>query len=105
MPGHGAMIAHVFPHLAGSLFSISAVVDMDLEVLYCKDLVSFLDKNKSVVFQGERDKTTGLWMVDLELFNLAGTGTPLVATPAIHLDSVADFVNFWHGAFQHLSQQ
>ena len=99
VPGHGAMIAHVFPHLAGSLFSISAVVDMGLEVLYCKDLVSFLDSNKSVVFQGERDKTTGLLMVVLEQFSLAGTETPLVAAPAIRLESVADSVNFWHGAF------
>ena len=38
-------------------------------------------------------------MVDLQLFNPEVTDSPFVANPAVRLDSAADFVNFWHGAF------
>jgi hypothetical protein len=37
-------------------------------------------------------------MVDLQVFSSA-PNTPHVATSAIRLDSVSDFINFWHGAF------
>ena len=98
VPGHGAMIAYVFPQLKGSLLSISALVNVGLHVSYCKDFVTALDVNENIIFQGQRDVNNGLWMVDLQLLSSAAN-TPLVATSAIRLDSVSDFINFWHGAF------
>ena len=60
MPGHGAMIAHVFPQLCGSLLSISKLVNLGLKVLYCSDFVTGFNKHDQPVFQGDRDVRTGL---------------------------------------------
>ena len=35
VPGHGAMLAHIFPQLHGSLLSISQLVNFELHVSYC----------------------------------------------------------------------
>ena len=98
VPGHGSMIAYCFPGLKGSLLSVSALVNVGLHVLYCKDFVTAFDAEENVVFQGQRDLQTGLWMVDLQLLSSVAN-TPHIATAAVRLDSVADFINFWHGAF------
>ena len=58
VPGHGAMIAHVFPQLRGSLLSISKLVNLGLKVLYCPDFVTGFDKHDQPVFQGNRDAQT-----------------------------------------------
>ena len=110
MPGHGTMIAHIFPQLRGSLLSISQFVNMGLHASYCSNFVTF-DCDSKEVFQGNRNLRTGLWMVDLRTLSTATIGgTNQSASAAIRLDSVVDFVNFWHAAFgspayQHSSQQ
>ena len=71
VPGHGAMIAHVFPQLRGSLLSISKLVNFGLKVLYCSDFVTGFDKHDKPVFQGHRDVQTCLWMVDLRSLSIA----------------------------------
>jgi len=52
VPGHGSMIAYVFPQLTGSLLSISALVNVGLHVSYCKDFVTAFDKNENIIFRG-----------------------------------------------------
>ena len=105
VPGHGAMIAYVFPQLHGSLLSISKLVNFGLKVLYCSDFVTGFDKNDKPVFQGNRDVQTGLWMVDLWSLSTAVAEGSAQATSersacaAIRLESAADFVNFWHATF------
>ena len=102
VPGHGSMIAHVFPQLRGSLLSISKLVNFGLKVLYCSDFVTGFDKHDKPVFQGNRDVHTGLWMVDLRSLSTAGSAQAAsenTAYAAVRLDSAADFVNFWHATF------
>ena len=45
VPGHGAMIAHIFSQLKGSLLSISQLVNLGLHASYCSNFVTF-DRNK-----------------------------------------------------------
>ena len=100
VPGHGAMIAHIFPQLSGSLLSISQLVNLGLHASYCSNFVTFCDRDNKDVFQGNRDLRTGLWMVDLRSLSTAtASGAHHSASAAIRLDSVVDFVNFWHAAF------
>ena len=100
VPGHGPMLAHIFPQLQGSLLSISQLVNMGLHASYCSNSVTFFDCDNKEVFQGNRDLRTGLWMVDLKTLSTATTGgTNQSVSAAIKLDSAADFVNFWHAAF------
>jgi hypothetical protein len=73
VPGHGAMIAYVFPQLRGSLLSISKLINFGLKVLYCSDFVTGFDRHDKPVFQGNRDVKTGLWMVDLRSLSTADT--------------------------------
>ena len=81
VPGHGAMIAHVFPQLRGSLLSISKLVNLGLKVLYCSDFVTGFDKHDQPVFQGNRDAQTGLWMVDLRSLSTAAAEGSIQAVP------------------------
>ena len=100
VPGHGPMLAHIFPQLRGSLLSISQLVNMGLHASYCSNFVTFFDRDNKEILQGNRDLRTGLWMVDLRTLSTATTGgTNQSASAAIRLDSVVDFVNFWHAAF------
>jgi len=100
VPGHGSMIAHIFPQLHGSLLSISQLVNLGLHVSYCANFVTFFDREDKVVVQGNRDLRTGLWMVDLRSMSTTITGeSHQVASAAVRLDSVSDFVNFWHAAY------
>ena len=100
VPGHGAMIAHIFPQLQGSLLSIYQLVNMGLHASYCSNFVTFFDCDNKEIFQGNRDLRTGLWMVDLRnLSTSTASGKQYSASAAIRLDSVVDFVNFWHAAF------
>ena len=98
VPGHGAMIAHIFPQLSGSLLSISQLVNLGLRVTYCADFVTGFDRDNETIFQGKRNMRTGLWMVDLRTLSMTNTRGE-TASAAIRLDSAADFVNFWHAAF------
>ena len=43
VPGHGPMIAYIFPQLKGSLLSVSALVDVGLHVTYCSNYVTAFD--------------------------------------------------------------
>ena len=100
VPGHGAMLAHIFPQLHGSLLSISQLVNLGLHVSYCANFVTFFDSEDKAVVQGNRDLRTGLWMVDLRFLSTATKDKAhQVASAAIRLDSVSDFVNFWHAAY------
>ena len=103
VPGHGAMIAYIFPQLKGSLLSISQLVNVGLRVTYCADFVTGFDVNNNTVFQGNRDIKTGLWMVDLKSLSTAAVGVVHAAMPSaasvVRLDSAAEFVKFWHAAY------
>jgi hypothetical protein len=55
VPGHGAMIAYVFPQLKGSLLSISALINVGLHVTYCNKFVTAFDVNENIIFQGKRN--------------------------------------------------
>ena len=74
VPGHGAMIAHIFPQLKGSLLSISQLVNLGLHASYCSNFVTFFDNDNKEIFQGNRDLRTGLWMVDLRTLSTATAG-------------------------------
>jgi hypothetical protein len=74
VPGHSPMIAYIIPQLKGSLLSISQLVNVGLQVLYCADFVTGFDSDNNAVFQGDRDVRTGLWMVDLRTFSTAAAG-------------------------------
>jgi hypothetical protein len=104
VPGHGAMIAYIFPQLKGSLLSVSQLVDVGLEVTYCANFVIGFNKQDEIVFQGNRDRNTGLWMVDLQSLSTASAviqenTSGNCAGQAVRLDTAADFVNFWHAAY------
>jgi hypothetical protein len=101
IPDHGSIIAHVLPQLKSSLLSVSQLVDLGLRVIYCSKWVTVLNFKDDVIFKGHRDVRSGLWMVDL--LSLSKTTTPIEtvneASAAVRLDSVSDFVNFWHAAY------
>ena len=112
VPAHGPMMAHIFPQLKGSLLSISELVHVGLHVTYCKNFVTAFDNKDDIILQGNRDIRTGLWMVDLQsliktpaqqnemsTLSTSSNGSDHRANLTVRLDSVADFVNFWHGAF------
>ena len=101
VPGHGSMIAHVFPQLKGSLLSVSQLVNVGLEVAYCSNFIIAFDKESNIVFQGDRDMKTGLFMADLRLLSTAVSECTQDASnnSAGQVDTVADFVNFWHAAY------
>jgi len=99
VPGYGAMIAYIFPQLKGSLLSISQLVNLGLRVTYCADFVTGFDADDNTVFQGNRDIRTGLWMVDLRSLSTSDVVPVQSAASAVRLDSVADFVKFWHAAY------
>ena len=98
IPGHGTILAHVFPQLKGSLLSVSQLVDLNLRVTYCSKWVKVLNSINDVIFTGHRDVRSGLWMVDLLSLPIVQE-TINAASAAIRLDSVSDFVNFWHAAY------
>jgi len=63
VPGHGAMIAHIFPQLSGSLLSISQLVNLGLHASYCSNFVTFFDCDEKAVVQGNRDlQACGWWI-------------------------------------------
>ncbi len=100
VPGHGQMIAHIFPALKGSLLSVSQLVNIGLGVTYCNNFITAFDKDSKIVFQGDRDMNTGLFMVDLRLLSTANSGISVnIAGQVVRLDTAADFVNFWHAAY------
>ncbi len=100
IPGHGSILAHVLPQLKSSLLSVSQLVDLGMEVKYCSKWVKVLNSNEDVIFTGHRDLRSGLWMVDLlSLSTTTAAETVNAASAAIRLDSVSDFVNFWHAAY------
>ena len=59
------MIAHCFKELTGSLLSISALVDIGLRVIYCKNFVIALRHDDHIVFRSQRNSKSGLWYADL----------------------------------------
>ena len=69
-------------------------MDIGYKVLYSADKVEFLHNDK-VIFEGQRDSTTRLWMVDLAIFQQP----PHSASLALEVNSPAQFVAFWHASF------
>ena len=96
IPGAGSMLAYLFPNFAGSLISISQIVNLGLTVTYCGNFVTMI-KDNVTIFQGARDTSTGLWMIDLEKFTNKKASHS--ANLVIRHDSVADMCNFWHATF------
>ena len=77
---------------------------MGLRVTYCADYVTGCGSDNNTVFQGDRDVRTGLWMMDLRTLSTSAAGlvNPMStqsAASAVRLDSVAEFVKFWHAAY------
>ena len=94
VPSGHTISAYIFPGINGSLLSVSSFVDLGYIVSYSSDKVEFSLQGK-VIFQGERDKISKLWMVDLALFQKPVAS----AAPAVEVNSPAQFVAFWHAAF------
>jgi len=93
-PDGATITAHLFPEIETSLLSISEFVDIGYTVIYNSSNVKF-NKNNTTMFTGHRDKNTKLWMIDLQLFNKY----TLTANPAIQINSIAEFVLYWHACF------
>ena len=89
VPGDVIMKAYIFPHINGSLLSISQFVDVGFIVTYTSNKVEFI-KNNQLVFVGDRDPISRLWMVNLSLFSVN------TAVPAIRLSNKEELVRYWH---------
>jgi len=114
VPDGAAIEAFVIPAISNSLLSISQVVDVGFTVIYSKDKVAFM-KDKQEVFSGLRDPVSRLWMVDLSLFTrpiapampdvlavpaaTAAAAAPVLAMPAVRLQSKEEQVRYWHACF------
>ena len=95
VPGGDTLQAYIFPEINGSLISVSTFVDIGYTVTYDKEKVTFR-KNKAIVFEGYRDSSSGLWMIDLNIFK---TQSSLAASPAVRLQNREQFVRYWHACF------
>ena len=67
LPSGHQVTAHIFPDINGSLLSISSFVDLGYKVVYTAQKVEFIF-NEFVMFEGLRDVSSRLWMVDLAFF-------------------------------------
>ena len=95
IPHVGPTPAYIFKSLVGSLISISELVDLGLVVVYRKENV-IVYKGKKEILKGNRDKNTGLWMVDLQCFQQKDQ---LTCASAVRLRTQEEKVAFWHGTF------
>jgi len=93
IPTIGSTTAYVFPTLVGSLISISVLVELGLTATYTKEFV-IIKEGEREVLRGNRDRSTGLWMLELSAFKQTHT-----ATLAVQVRTEADVAAFWHGAF------
>ena len=93
IPTIGPTTAHIFPTLVGSLISISVLADLGLTAIYSDKFV-IIKQGEREVLRGNRDRKTGLWMIDLALFTQTHT-----ASLAIQVHTQADVAAFWHGTF------
>ena len=113
VPSGHVLRAHIFSELNTSLLSISDLVDLGYRIIYSKLKVEF-DLGGTVVFEGERDTRTGLWMVNFSVFNADGhieqsassatNVVPRLAYPAVEVNNQKDFVAYWHAAFGYPSK-
>lgn len=114
VPGIGPMKAHILPRLDASLLSISALVDLGLDVIFDQYFVRLIRKADSTeVFQGARDEKSGLWFIDLAKLQESGSDSvtlnaaPIddtkqfihIAAPAIRLTTADETIDFWHKTF------
>ena len=95
MPGGDTLQAYIFPEINGSLISVSTFVDIGYTVTYDNKIVAF-KKNDVIIFEGQRDSSSGLWMVDLNIFK---PSSYLAASPAVRLQNKEQFVRYWHACF------
>ena len=111
------MQAHVLPGLDASLLSISALVDLGLDVLFDKFFVRLIRKiDGTEVFQGSRDSISGLWFIDLAKLQESASSSchsvtlsdasfnnqtqyVHIAAPAVRLTTADDTIDFWHKTF------
>ena len=67
LPSGHLLRAHIFSEFNTSLLSISDLVDIGYEITYSKQKVDF-KIGEAVIFEGQRDLRTGLWMVNFSVF-------------------------------------
>jgi hypothetical protein len=126
LPSGHLLRAHIFSELNTSLLSISDLVDIGYEITYSKAKVDFTMEGTSI-FEGQRNLRTGLWMVDFAIFKpskitkspnskvaWSTTIAPALdnrcayptkcAAPAVEVNSVKEFVAYWHAAFGYPSK-
>ena len=113
VPSGHMLRAHIFPELNTSLLSISDLADLGYKISYSELKVEF-DLGGTVVFEGDRDFRTGLWMVDFSVFKVdcntkkgasaASNLVPRFAHPAVEVNNQRDFVAYWHAAFGYPSK-
>ena len=89
IPSGHSITAYIFLGINGSLLSVSSFVDLGYIVAYSSEKVDF-SLNGQIIFSGERDKVSKLWMVDMSIFQ----PKPHVALPAVEVNSSAQFVSF-----------
>ena len=93
VPTIGETVAHIFPSLVGSLISISVLVDLGLTATYSSKHVCIYQGEREIL-RGDRDPSTGLWMLDLSKFTKSHT-----ASLAIQVRTQSEVAAFWHGTF------
>ena len=114
LPSGHLLRAHIFADLNTSVLSISDLADIGYEITYSKLKVDFKLSN-TVMFEGQRDMRTGLWMVDFSVFKAKlNSGLPFVAAaamsgasapatkfaqPVVEVNSQKELVAYWHSAF------
>jgi hypothetical protein len=67
LPSGHPLRAFIFSDLKTSLLSISDLADIGYKITYSKLIVEFV-LNDILIFEGQRDIRTGLWMVDFAVF-------------------------------------
>ena len=103
VPSGHVLRAQFFSGLNTSLLSIGDLVDLGYKIIYSKLKVEF-DLTGTVVFEGERDTRTGLWMVNFSVFKADGhtkqsassatNVVPRFAHPAVEVNNQKDFVAY-----------
>ena len=102
-PGLPALRAHLFPELTSQpLLGLSPLCDKDLTVAFSRNAVTVTnDHDRSVVWSGPRDRTTGMWQLPLNPTQIEDTSIQavLAANNVVRHTSNAQRVAFFHACF------
>ena len=115
LPSGHSLRAYIFSNLKTSLLSISDLADIGYRITYSKLIVEFVLSGKTI-FEGQRDRRTGLWMVDFSVLKSKSNSvsspsnkypsgpTTKFAQPAVEVNNQREFVAYWHAAFGYPSK-